>query len=199
MSHDYEPVTQNAQIKRRAVSRPCLALLHIQKSVDWWADYAFARATSPSTFDPRNVGNVERGGEVSPSTRGTIFSGFRRLSTQRKAGDERQLREVSYFNLFSLWEMKRRSQSAKCQRTDTRASGKHTPATAHALTQPPANTHPPAPQSKVGEVKKKKEKTLHGSFMWAADVVVMIRVVKLRGPFFLPCEAGVRHEKLDEL
>lgn len=186
MSHDYEPVTQNAQIKRRALSRPCLALLHIQKSVDWWADYAFARATSPSTFDPRNVGNVERGGEVSPSTRGTIFSGFRRLSTQRKAGDERQLREVSYFNLFSLWEMKRRSQSAKCQRTDTRASGKHTPATAHALTQPPANTHPPAPQSKVGEVKKKKEKKLHGSFMWAADVVVMIRVVKLRGPFFSP-------------
>lgn len=178
MSHDYEPVTQNAQIKRRALSRPCLALLHIQKSVDWWADYAFARATSPSTFDPRNVGNVERGGEVSPSTRGTIFSGFRRLSTQRKAGDERQLREVSYFNLFSLWEMKRRSQSAKCQRTDTRASARsYTTAGEHTS---------PSPQSKVGEVKKKKEKKLHGSFMWAADVVVMIRVVKLRGPFFSP-------------
>lgn len=170
MSHDYEPVTQNAQIKRRALSRPCLALLHIQKSVDWWADYAFARATSPSTFDPRNVGNVERGGEVSPSTRGTIFSGFRRLSTQRKAGDERQLREVSYFNLFSLWEMKRRSQSAKCQRTDTRASGKHTPATAHALTQPPANTHPPPPNRKLEREKKKKKKSCTevscGLLMW---------------------------------
>ena len=137
-----------------------------KNQVDWWADYAFARATSPSTFDPRNVMNVERGGEVSPSTRGTIFSGFRRLSTQWKAGDERQLREVSYFNLFSLWEMKRRSQSAKCQRTEThtRARAEHTPAILHNH----QRTHiPPVIESWRGKKKTKRcTEVSCGLLMW---------------------------------
>lgn len=76
---------------------------------------------SSSSFDLRNVRNAEKGEEVSPSTCRTIFSSFV-VSWQWKAGDERQLREVSYFNSFSLWEMKRSLQSAVCQRTETHKS-----------------------------------------------------------------------------
>lgn len=94
-------------------------LAHLKNSwLGSWLHRALIQATSSSSSpNLHHVGNIERGWEVSPSTRRTIFSSFVVSWHGEKAGDVRQLREVSYFNLFSLWEMKRSWHSAKCQRT----------------------------------------------------------------------------------
>lgn len=85
--------------------------------------------------------------------------------------------------LCGKWNDARSQLNANAQ-THARAANTHRPQ--HTLLHNRRRTHIPLPPIESWRGKKKKEKTLHGSFMWAADVVVMIRVVKLRGHFFSP-------------